>query len=166
MKVKIKDKNRMKKSLKNIEQLAKKTATVGYHNKDQIAMIAGVHEFGTRIKVTDKMRAFLAANGMPLKNSTTEIIIPERSFLRTGAVLAEEDVQKAAEKFIMDVIIGKKSAEAFLELLGEVLKERIQENAEDLRGPKNHPFTVEMKGENDPLEDSGKMIDSIEVKVK
>ena len=166
MKVKIKDKNKMKKSLNDIKQLSKKKATVGYHNKDQTAMIAGVHEFGARIKVTDKMRGFLAANGMPLKDSKKEIVIPERSFLRTGAALAEEDVQKAAEKFIMDVITGKKTPDVFLEILGEAMKERIQENAEDLRGPKNHPFTVDMKGENHPLEDSGKMIDSIEVKVK
>ncbi|MEQ6856075.1 hypothetical protein AAHH17_16465 [Lysinibacillus capsici] len=166
MKVTVKDKNRTKKAIKNIQQLSKKKAKVGYHNNDEIAMIAGVHEFGARIKVTDKMRAYLAATGMPLKGSTKEIVIPERSFLRTGATLAEKDVQKIAEKYFVDAIAGDMSAEKFLELLGEELKKVIQENAEDISKPENHPYTVEMKGNSDELEDTGRMLKSIEVKVK
>ncbi|KZR58967.1 hypothetical protein [Pseudobacillus badius] len=166
MKIKVKDKNKTKKVLNQIRELNRKTATVGYHNNDEIAMIAGVQEFGARIKVTDKMRDYLAATGMPLKDSTTEIVIPERSFLRTGATLAEEDVQKLAEKYFVDAITGGMSAEEFLEFLGEELKRVIQENAEDVNKPENHPYTVEMKGNSDELEDTGKMLKSIEVKVK
>ena len=83
---------------------------------------------------------------MPLKDSTKEIVIPERSFLRTGARIAEKDVQKIAEKYFVDALIGDMAAEKFLELLGEELKKVIQENAEDINKPENHPYTVEMKG--------------------
>lgn len=166
MKIKVKDKNNTKKMLKQIRELNKKTATVGYHENNEIAMIAGVQEFGARIKVTDKMRDYLAATGLPLKDSTKEIVIPERSFLRTGAVLAEKDVQKVAEKYFVDALTGSMTAEKFLELLGEELKKVIQENAEDLNKPENHPYTVEIKGNSDELEDTGKMLKSIEVKVK
>lgn len=46
---------------------------------------APVQEFGGRIPVTDRMRGFLAANyGIRLKKTTTAIVIPPRSFLRTA----------------------------------------------------------------------------------
>lgn len=44
------------------------------------AWLAGIHEYGCRIRVTPKMRAFLHHQGLHLKDSTTEIVIPERSF--------------------------------------------------------------------------------------
>lgn len=167
MKIKIKDKNNTKKMLKQIRELNSKTATVGYHDKNnKMAMIAGVQEFGARIKVTDKMRDYLAATGLPLKESTKEIVIPERSFLRTGAALAEKDIQKLAEKYFVDALTGGMTAEKFLQLLGEELKKIIQDNAEDINKPENHPYTVEIKGDSDELKDSGKLLKSIEVKVK
>ena len=55
------------------------------------AGIATVHEFGKVIDVTPKMRGYLNSIGIHLKKSTTKIIIPERSFLRSTA--HEEDAK-------------------------------------------------------------------------
>ena len=48
------------------------------------AWLAGIHEYGCKIKVTDKMRAYLHSQGLHLKDSTEYITIPERAFLRNG----------------------------------------------------------------------------------
>lgn len=57
-----------------------------------VAHLAHIHEFGTVINVTDRMRRFLHAVGLHIKDSTTKIIIPERSFLRTGWDEIEPDI--------------------------------------------------------------------------
>lgn len=44
------------------------------------AWLAGIHEYGCTIPVTEKMRAYLHGQGLHLKESTTHIRIPERSF--------------------------------------------------------------------------------------
>jgi len=50
---------------------------------------ARIHEFGGRIRVTPKMRAFLHTIGIHLRSSTQFIKIPKRPYLRT----AFEDTQ-------------------------------------------------------------------------
>lgn len=42
------------------------------------SMIAYVQEYGATVVVTEKMRGFMSANGMPLKASTKAIHIPAR----------------------------------------------------------------------------------------
>lgn len=166
MNVKIKKKGNLNSLTKSAKKLNKSRAQVGYLEKNELAMIAGVHEFGARIRVTDKMRGYLAATGLPLKASTTEIVIPERSFLRTGAKESEKEVRKIAEKYFVDALTGGMSTDVFATKLGEALKEGIQKTAEDISNPKQHAYTSETQGDNQPLHDTGKMIKAIEVKVK
>lgn len=82
--IRVTDNNRIPEVLADLSRAKSKKAKVGYIQNSQMAMIAGVHEFGARIQVTDKMRRYLASQGLHLKKSTTHIVIPERSFLRTG----------------------------------------------------------------------------------
>ena len=167
MRVRIKkDKNNIPKALRNIQELNKKDAVIGYHEKNHTEMVAGVQEFGARVPVTDKMRAYLASQGLPLMASTKEIVIPERAFIRTGFDRGVDDVVRLVEKRIDEAIAGSLPAKVFLHMIGDEMRDQIRDHADDLRNPANHPFTVEEKGENDPLEDSGHMIDSMEVKVK
>ncbi|MGG0666964.1 hypothetical protein ABE073_00285 [Lederbergia citrisecunda] len=167
MRVRVKkDKNNIPKALRNIRELNRKKAVIGYHTKNHTEMVAGVQEFGARIPVTDKMRAYLASQGMPLKESTKEITIPERAFIRIGFDKGVDDVYRLVEKYIDEAVAGSLPAKAFLEMLGDEMRDQIRDHADDLRSPANHPFTAEEKGKNDPLEESGHMIDSMEVKVK
>ena len=52
------------------------------HSDLTMGNLGAIHEFGATINVTDKMRKFLHYKGIHLKNDTTQINIPARSFLR------------------------------------------------------------------------------------
>ena len=47
-----------------------------------LAGLGAIMEYGATIHVTDKMRKYLASQGLHLKSSTSEIHIPARSFLQ------------------------------------------------------------------------------------
>lgn len=166
MRIKIKDKNNMDDFLKSAKKLNKLRTEVGYTNSNKYADIAAVQEFGARISVTDKMRGYLAATGLPLKATTQQIVIPERSFLRTGAKESEKEIRKVADKKVVKALTGSIKPTRFMEELGEELKKGIQETAADLKNPKLHPYTVEQKGNAKPLKDTGKLLEAIEVIVK
>lgn len=48
------------------------------------AGIAKIQEFGKKINVTPKMRKYLHTQGLHLKAGTTQVVIPERSFMRSS----------------------------------------------------------------------------------
>lgn len=166
VRIRIKDNNRIPAVLKNIDKMNRIKAKIGYMSGGENQMIAAVHEFGVTIPVTDKMRGYLGAHGLHLKKTTTQIIIPERSFIRTGADMHEADVQRKASELIDDAIAMHLPIETFFQMLGLELKGKIQEFAADLNNPVNHPFTVEMKGSSNPLVDTGGLIGSMEVEVE
>lgn len=122
------------------------------------AWLAPIHEYGLDIQVTPKMRAYLHSQGLHLKDSTTHIHIPERSFLRTGYDENRDTVLKHAQLMMADVTSGKMSADTLCKEVGTDLVERIKDYAEDLKNPPNHPFTKEQKGSSNPLADTGEMI--------
>lgn len=125
------------------------------------AWLASIHEYGCDIKVTPKMRAYLHARGLHLRESTTHIRIPERSFLRTGYDEAKDDVLKHARMMMADVIAGTMSESTLYKGVGIELADAIKDYARDLDSPGNHPFTTENKGSSNPLVDTGDMIGSI-----
>lgn len=72
--------------LANIGGMVKAGVLEGAKNADgkDVLDYASIQEFGGQIKVTDKMRGFLAVNyGIHLRKDTTHITIPPRSFLRS-----------------------------------------------------------------------------------
>lgn len=123
--------------------------------------LAGIHEYGCHIPVTPKMRAFLHHQGLHLKASTTEIVIPERSFLRNGHDENVDRVLTQTEKAIGQVIAGKMTVDDLLDLCGEQMATAIKQYARDLSSPANHPYTTDQKGSSNPLVDTGQMIESI-----
>lgn len=130
------------------------------------AYLAGIHEYGCRIEVTDKMRAFLHRNGLHLKKDTKYITIPERSFLRAGHDQHIDSVMKKADIMLGMVADGKISAQTALEALGLDLSSKIRDYAVDLDNPANHPFTTERKGSSNPLVDIGGMVTSITYRIR
>lgn len=125
------------------------------------AWLAGIHEYGCKIPVTDKMRKYLAAQGLYLKSSTKYITIPERSFLRTGHDENADKVLKNASMALGQVVDGKMSIDTFLDSCGQMLADKIKLYIRDLKSPPNHPYTVEQKGSSNPLVDTGGLIESI-----
>ena len=125
------------------------------------AWLASIHEYGCDITVTPKMRAFLHMAGLHLKDSTTHIKIPERSFLRTGYDENRADVIQKAQRLMADVVSGDMGEGTLLMAVGEELSSKIKDYARDLNSPANHPFTVENKGSSNPLVSTGDMIGGI-----
>lgn len=159
-------KNDLPKMEAAIKELDGKKVNVGVSGEH--AWLAGIHEYGCRIKVTEKMRAYLHYQGLHLKESTTEIVIPERSFLRGGFDENHVDVIDKAEKILGDVFDGTMSVEQFLkDSVGLPLSCKIKEFATNLKSPPKHSFTLEQHpGKSNPLELSGNMIGSIGYEVE
>lgn len=149
-----------------LEKIDGKKVSVGVLGGGEQTWLAAIHEYGCKIEVTPKMRKYLAATGLHLKAATTHITIPERAFLRNGYDENKDEVIAKAEAVLGDVIGGTMSEQKLFELVGLLLKSKIQDYARDLNSPPNHPYTVERKGSSNPLVDTGDMIGAINYKVE
>ena len=149
----------------NLESIDDRDINVGFLDDSEQAWLAGIHEYGCRIKVTPKMRAYLHRQGLHLKDSTTEIVIPERSFLRTGFDTYHEEVIAKSEKALSRCLAAG-NTEPVLEAIGLLLRDKIYDYAVELQFPPNHPFTTERKGSSNPLVDTGDMLSALTYEVK
>lgn len=131
----------MEKALKVVDG---KKISVGVMGEN--AWLASIHEYGCRIKITPKMRAWLHRNGLHVKDSTTEIVIPERSFLRSGFDACHDDVLKQSDRALEALLDGVWDEDEFYEFIGGMLRDSIQDYAEDLTAPAKHRFTLERNG--------------------
>ncbi len=135
--------------------------------KGEHAWLASIHEYGCKIKITPKMRKWLHRNGLHVKKSTTEITIPERSFLRTGFDQCHMKAVERAERILPLVIEGKVSENTMYELVGTILRDGVKDYARDLKSPAKHPFTIKREGgAANPLINTGDMINGIEYEVE
>lgn len=125
------------------------------------AWLAGIHEYGCTIPVTDKMRAYLHSQGLHLKQSTKVITIPERSFLRNGFDKNNNRLLRQAERAIAKVLDGTLSVDDMLDMCGQQFATAIKTYLRSLSSPPNHPFTTEQKGSSNPLIDTGGLLESI-----
>jgi hypothetical protein len=90
----------------------------GESSATPMVMIGNVHEFGCVIKVTDAMRGKLRSMGIYLKKETTEVRIPERSFLRSWADENKEKIAELIGVLYDGVAQGTFSAKVALSKLG------------------------------------------------
>lgn len=67
-------------------------------------VVAGVHENGATIEVTDRTRAFFASAGFPLRSSTKVLVIPARPFLEPALRETEEQIGEIVEEFADQVV--------------------------------------------------------------
>lgn len=134
----------------------------GARNRD----LAKIHEYGIVINVTPKMRAFLASQGLHLKASTNTITIPERSFMRAGWDSNYNSIMRRVTEWATNVALGSMSSEELLDKTGQLTVDAIKNYARDLDSPSNHPFTIEQKGFDDPLIESGSMVGSIDYETR
>lgn len=158
------EKNDLGKTYKNVNVLAGKKVNVGCLQGEH-AWLAGIHEYGCKIPVTDKMRAYLHGIGIHLKKSTTVITIPERSFIRAGHDEYASGVLSDAEAVLPDVIAGTMSEDAYCRMVGELMASKIKKYAIDLKDPPNSGWTVQQKGSSNPLIDTGDMVGGITYEV-
>lgn len=145
---------------KRLEVIDGTSVEVGVFNGDH-AWLAGIHENGCDIPVTDKMRGWLGAHGLHLNKNTTHIHIPARPFLAPGYDKYRDEVLQKARLVLADVAAGNTSARGCYTAVGLYLSSKIKDYARDLSGPGKHPFTLEQGGGSNPLVQTGDMIGGI-----
>lgn len=164
---------------KAVKSLNDKSVEVGVF-KGKNAWLAGIHEYGVNIEVTRRMRAFLHHMGVHLRKSTTHIIIPERSFLRSGHDENISEILEVAGKMTNQVLEGSLSVKILFHRIGDDLANAIYEYAINLKDPPNSYLTIygseddwglpglpgKRKNSTNPLVDTEKMISGITYRVK
>lgn len=90
---------------------------------------------------------------------------PERSFLRSTFDENRRKYAVALHKGLTKVIDGEEDFERVFLQLGEVVVGDVQEKITSLRDPPNADETIDFKGSDNPLIDSGQMRQSIRSKV-
>ncbi|MBK5244295.1 MAG: hypothetical protein JJE18_04590 [Eubacteriaceae bacterium] len=139
----VKDTSNVAELLKRMDELRNKTIEVGILSDagGEIIDRATWNEFGT-------------------KN------IPERSFIRAGYDTNKSKIESQGEKLVNSVVNMAITPNRAAETLGEVAKGMIQDFAVNLSDPPNAESTIRQKGSDNPLVDTGEMIEKINYKVK
>lgn len=168
MKMTSKDTSNVKALTESLKKLGGSSIEVGIFGSDdsELVMIGRVHEYGTTINVTPKMRGWFAGNGYPLKKTTTQIKIPERSYLRSGFDENIDDITRKVQQLLPNVLEHKVNPDVFMNEIGKEFAGMIQKKMNTLRSPANSAMTIERKKSSNPLIDSGHLRDSIRHKVK
>lgn len=93
-----------------------------------------------------------------LKKSVT---IPTRPFIRWTAAHRQDKWRRVASESVLGIIRGTETADGLMNKLGRMITNDIRMTIRDMADPVNAPATVERKGTNNPLMDTGKLIGSI-----
>lgn len=131
------------------------------------AKIAALQEYGYEITVTDRMRRYLASQGLLLRKETTHLHVPSRPFFRTGVDRYEKSglERKVLQEALSRYLEGHGGPEDLYDLLAFRLAQSIRRALETLQGPPLHPFTVSQKGHATLLYETGRLARSIQSRV-
>lgn len=143
-----------------------------YDSGISVANVARIQNNGAVIHVTDKMRAWFAAQGTPLKKSTRNIVIPPRPFM-TNAVSRVNSTEgdRAFIASLMSVFDGKITIEQAANQLALWLQSVLTEEFIKINEPALSGFTLMKRQEQGekgtkPLQASGQMLTSIQSKAE
>ncbi|WP_017863234.1 hypothetical protein [Leptospira santarosai] len=167
MGLKISDENNIPFILSSLEELEGISANVGVaaDPDSELAIYAGAQEFGAVItskKALAKLYYMLVDEGLIDKEklpiyiwmkAKTEIIIPERSFLR-ATFDDEESINKAMKLFLfaMDrALVGQGKMISALEAAADSLVSSVKGTIAGGVNPGNHPLTTARKGHSKTL---------------
>lgn len=128
-----------------VEDLGKYRVEIGIFGEDDgvgesYVMIANVHEFGVVIS-----------------KASGNIVIPERSFMRSTFDEREKDWAKFMEGRLRKVLNLEMTVEQMYEQVGAKAASDIQKTIRTLSDPPNAESTIEKKGSSNPLIDTGDM---------
>lgn len=161
----VKDVSQVQQLIYQLEYLRDHQVEIGiFGDSDEgndMLMIASVHEYGCRIQVTPRMRAFLHHIGIHLRPETTYIDIPERSYIRGTIDAKQAQIDEMTKDLVIGVVALRVSAHTALSRLGVYVTGWIQRYMTELSTPPNHPVTIERKGSSNPLIDTGRLRQSI-----
>ncbi|MCY7484429.1 hypothetical protein [Paenibacillus alvei] len=124
--------------LANLRELAQHEVHIGMEGDAELAMIAGVHEYGSR-----------------------KMDIPARSFIGSGKKKAAPQIGKVVRAGLTDVAHGRRSVTSFLNDVGETGKIRVIKNFDRIRTPSLSPIYARRKSGRKILVQEQNLRDSI-----
>ncbi|MGL5301487.1 MAG: hypothetical protein ACRC9Z_10465 [Weissella confusa] len=161
--ISIKDDNHIPQILVELHNLEAMEVHIGIFGGGDIAMIAGVQEFGAHI--TPKHGKYLRVptpEGFVLLKS---VDIPSRSFIRSTFAEKQGEWLERMQSLIIGVATGKLTAEQAYMQIGERIKGDIQNKIITLQSPANAALTIANKGSSNPLVDTGNMLHAVTYRV-
>ncbi len=90
-----------------------------------------------------------------------QVVIPKRPFIRQATIRNRHKWAKMAREGVLGIIRGNETSDSVSKRIARVMANDIRLTMRVLYDPANAPATVERKGFNNPLIDSGKLIGSI-----
>ena len=138
--------------LRRLNKLGKKELTVGVHNEEgkrqydngiSVLEVANIHEFGA-----------------------PSVNIPQRSWFRGNMDKNGQKYMRMLERGTAKVVKGKEDGDRLKFKIGETIRKDIIDRIRSRIPPPNAESTVEAKGSDIPLIDSGTFLRSIKSKVK
>jgi hypothetical protein len=153
--------------LKELNGARVRVGIVG-ESDSKLLTYAAVNEYGANIKITPKMRKFLHWIGIHIKNETTHIVIPERSYIRSTFDNKKvfNKLKKKIQPLLRSVLSGGNEASDILDFIGLQLTSDVKQTIANMKGPVNHPVTIKRKGEGKGLlVDSGRLTNAISYEV-
>ncbi len=105
------------------------------------------------------------SKGMGVTKAHT-IIIPARSFVRSTMDMRRNFYERQALREWNAILEGKKSTQQALAILGLLVQTDIQNTIRTLKEPENAQSTKDRKGSDNPLIDTGVLVNSIRYIVK
>lgn len=123
---------------------------IGVHpvSGEEMVMIASVNEFG----------AFTGKNH--------DIILPARPYIRSTVDENRDKYVEVAKRRWAAVLDGRETIGKALSLMGLLIESDIRRKIISLKEPINAPSTIRRKGSDNPLIDTGMLLNSIRYAVK
>lgn len=151
--VKLEDKS-LKALIKRMQQLDGTVVEVGFFEEDRygpennnlpVAMVAFLNEYGHSLGIQG---------------------VPERPFMHEtfGDRMSQLHITNEIKKVFISAITDGRSVQRMLRQAGHTIASLIEVAIDDYPGS-NSPTTIKRKGFNDPLRDTGKMLNSVRFEV-
>ena len=145
-----KNPNALKKILKRYEKLpsiavgfpSSKTKSIEYPDGESVVVVAARNNFG-----------------VPEEN------IPRRPFMELSSKPAQKVASKLTKKLFPQLTKGTMSIETIADLIGIAVAPIFKRTAVELRTPPNSPRTIAKKKSDNPLVDTGLLVQSITYEV-
>jgi len=124
--------------LAKLKELTKHEVHIGVQGDAELAMIAGIHEYGS-IKAG----------------------IPARSFIGTGRRKSATAISKLVKAGVKNIVMGNERTEALLQMIGQTGKARVLKHFDRIRTPPLAPIYARHKGSNKILVEERKLRDAM-----
>lgn len=149
-----------------LSKLDGKALIVGVPLEDEfLQMIARVNETGKTIK--PKKGDYLAVpDGHGGIRKLKQVVIPPRPWLQWTVDHKSGEWGHLYVQLVSQILLGNGTAEAVIKGLGERMVADFKETIKTWDKPGNAPLTVANKGKDDPLVDTGRLMNSMMYVVK